>query len=80
MEKHFHYLISCYHLHVEIHCGSLETPTNGSKIGSNDVVNSVVTFSCDYGFRINGSALRNCTDQETWDGEVATCVGQYTFH
>ena len=80
MEKHFHYLLNCYYLFVEIHCGSLETPTHGSKIGSNDVVDSVVTFSCDYGFRLNGSALRNCTDQETWDGKVTTCVGQYTFH
>ena len=65
----------CHDSSVEIHCGSLETPSNGSKIGNNDVVDSVMMFSCDYGFRLSGSAQRNCTDVGEWNGMEAMCIG-----
>ena len=59
-----------------IHCGSLNTPSHGSKQGSNDVVDSVVSFSCDHGYRLEGSARRTCATQGIWDGVEAKCVGQ----
>ena len=67
----------CHDFSVEIHCDSLETPSNGSKIGSNDVVDSVLMFSCDYGFRLSGSAQRSCSCMETgvWNGTDAICDG-----
>ena len=61
---------------AEIHCGPLNAPNRGSMLGSNDVVASVVTFSCDRGYRLQGSARRTCTTQGTWDGVNAECVGQ----
>ena len=59
-----------------IHCGHLDAPSHGSKQGSSDVVDSVVTFSCDRGYRLQGSANRMCTTQGTWDVLEAKCVGQ----
>ena len=65
---------------AEIHCGVLDSPTHGSKQGSNDVVDSVVTFSCDRGYRLHGSLERKCTGQGTWDGRKSECVGQFSFN
>ena len=44
------------------------------------MVDSVVTFSCDRGYRLQGSARRRCTTQGTWDGVNAKCVGQSYTH
>ena len=66
----------CRDFSVEIHCGSLETPPNGNKIGSNDIVDSVMVFSCDNGFRLSGSAQRNCTDVGEWTGVDIMCIGK----
>ncbi|KAK2168419.1 hypothetical protein NP493_1225g00007 [Ridgeia piscesae] len=59
---------------VEIHCGPLNAPSHGSKQGSSDLVDAVVTFSCDHGYGVQGSARRTCTTQGTWDGEAPNCV------
>ena len=60
----------------EIHCGFLDAPDHGIEQSSNDVVDSVMSFSCDHGYRLQGSANRTCTTQGTWDGVEAKCVGQ----
>ena len=57
----------------EIHCGDLEAPSNGTKHGSSDVVDSTMTFSCDVGFRLEGSEQRHCTEDGHWNGTKATC-------
>ena len=61
---------------VEIHCGSLVAPSQGSASGSSDTVGSVVMFSCDAGFRLKDSSQRTCQQNGNWDGEDATCDGQ----
>ena len=61
---------------AEIHCGLLNEPNHGSKQGSNDVVDSVVSFACDRGYKLQGSDIRKCTTQGTWDGVNAVCIGQ----
>ena len=61
---------------AEIHCGPLNVPSHGSKQGNNDTVDSVVLFSCDRGYRLQGSAERKCSTLGTWDGEAPNCVGQ----
>ena len=60
----------------EINCGFLDAPDHGVEQSSNDVVDSVVSFSCDRGYRLQGSANRTCTTQGTWDGVETMCVGQ----
>ena len=57
----------------EIHCGDLEAPSNGTKHGSSDVVDSTMAFSCDVGFRLEGSEQRHCTEDGHWNGTKATC-------
>ena len=62
------------HIHnivVEIHCGSVATPSHGNVIGNNDVVDSVLMISCDYGFRLSGSAHRSCMENGVWNGNDA---------
>ena len=66
---------TCYILFAEIHCGILEAPTNGSKVGSDDLMGSDMTFSCDSGFRLEGSVQRNCTEEGAWDGVETKCIG-----
>ena len=61
---------------AEIHCSPLNAPNRGSKQGSNDTVDSVVSFSCDRGYRLQGSARRTCTTLGNWDGVEAKCVGE----
>ena len=68
-----------YNIFAVLHCGSLETPSNGTQNSSTDVVDSVATFSCDYGFRLDGSAQRSCTNDGYWNGIEATCVGQSVY-
>ena len=57
----------------EIHCGDLAAPSNGTKQGSSDVVDSTMTFSCDVGFRLEGSDQRHCREDGHWNGTKATC-------
>ena len=62
------------------HCGRLDLPSHGSKQGTSNVVGSVMSFSCDRGYRLQGSASRTCTTEGTWDGVEAQCVGQSWIH
>ena len=62
-----------------LHCGSLKTPSNGRQNSNTDVADSVATFSCDYGFRLDGSAQRSCTNEGNWNGTEAICVGQSVY-
>ena len=37
-----------------ISCGHVKTPSNGAKNGSSPLLGTVVTFSCNDGFRLEG--------------------------
>ena len=63
-----------------IHCGRLDVPSHGNKQGTSNVIDSVMSFSCDRGYRQQGSARRTCTSEGTWDGVEAQCVGQSWIH
>ena len=57
-------------------CGFLESPGNGTKNGSSPLAGSVVKFSCNDGFILDGSAQRTCTEAGTWDGVDTKCIGE----
>ena len=61
-----------------IKCGNLETPAHGSKQGGGDAVGSVVAFTCDTGYHLEGSTQRECSPAGTWDGVEARCIGKST--
>ena len=65
---------------AETHCGALHAPNHGSMEDNTDAVDTVVTFSCDRGYRLQGSEKRKCTTQGTWDGVEAKCIGQLLIY
>ncbi|EDO36504.1 predicted protein, partial [Nematostella vectensis] len=56
-----------------VDCGPLSIPLNGSRTGSLTIFPNVVKFSCDEGFDLLGSSVRQCTSKGQWDGNTASC-------
>ena len=55
-------------------CPTLDTPVNGTKHGSSYVFESIVMFSCDTGFLLQGDHSLVCRSDGTWNGSVPMCV------
>ena len=60
---------------VAVSCGGLPSPMNGSISGNLTVYPNIVTFSCDPGFILRGSSVRNCQSNGTWGGYKTVCKG-----
>ncbi|XP_067016814.1 sushi, von Willebrand factor type A, EGF and pentraxin domain-containing protein 1-like isoform X7 [Acropora muricata] len=62
-------------------CGSLKVPLNGSLVGLNvtSYPNSL-TFSCDEGFILKGSRVRECQANAQWSGNVTFCEAKDCGH
>ena len=56
-------------------CGDPGTPTNGQRSLSSTTYNSVVTYSCDVGYTLQGSNSRTCQSDGQWSGSVPQCPG-----
>ena len=61
----------------DIDCGDPGTPTNGERALSNTTYNSVVTYTCDVGYTLQGSDSRTCQSNGQWSGSVPQCNGLY---
>ena len=61
----------------DIDCGYPGTPTNGERALSNTTYNSVVTYTCDVGYTLQGSDSRTCQSNGQWSGSVPQCNGLY---
>jgi len=57
-------------------CGKLLTPQNGSLFGNITTYPNKVTFTCDEGFIIRGSKVRQCQADRTWTGNDTYCDGE----
>ncbi|XP_078660839.1 uncharacterized protein LOC144905190 isoform X3 [Branchiostoma floridae x Branchiostoma belcheri] len=55
------------------YCGDPGAPVNGNRVGSYFAGN-VVTFSCNPGFSVQGSATATCQSSGQWSSAVPTCV------
>ncbi|KAK7933417.1 hypothetical protein WMY93_004313 [Mugilogobius chulae] len=55
-------------------CGWLPTPKNGRKNGTHYLEGDTLSFACDQGFVLYGSAERMCLKDETWTGEQPYCI------
>ena len=55
-------------------CPILDTPVNGTKHGSSYVFESLVMFSCDTGFLLEGDHSLVCQSDGTWNGSIPMCV------
>ncbi|XP_023931054.1 protein mesh [Lingula anatina] len=55
-------------------CPRLETPPNGQKtVTSGYTAGAEVTFACDNGYILQGSANRTCLSTGLWNGENSSC-------
>ncbi|KAJ6666660.1 hypothetical protein lerEdw1_020384 [Lerista edwardsae] len=57
-----------------VSCGWLAPPGNGTKEGTDYLAGSVVSFRCNPGYRLAGSAERKCQDNAAWSGGPTTCL------
>ncbi|XP_065177982.1 sushi, von Willebrand factor type A, EGF and pentraxin domain-containing protein 1-like [Sycon ciliatum] len=60
----------------EVHCPVLEPPQNGNAtilLGDENQVNTVVAFTCHYGYQLNGSSTTVCTALGEWTNAVPVC-------
>ncbi|XP_019615701.1 PREDICTED: uncharacterized protein LOC109463369 [Branchiostoma belcheri] len=55
-----------------VQCPPLAAPANGARTGSNSY-QDVVTFTCNLGHVLVGSASLTCQADATWSGNVPTC-------
>ena len=60
-----------------INCGDPGTPTNGQRSLSSTTYNSVVTYTCDVGYTLQGSNSRTCQSDGQWSGSVVQCSGMF---
>uniref|UniRef100_A0A8C2E6P3 CUB and Sushi multiple domains 2 n=1 Tax=Cyprinus carpio TaxID=7962 RepID=A0A8C2E6P3_CYPCA len=58
-----------------ISCGDLGTPPNGNKIGTLTVYGATAIFSCNTGYTLVGSRVRECMSNGLWSGAEVQCLG-----
>lgn len=61
-----------------ISCGELPTPPNGNKIGTQITYGSTAIFTCDSGYMLVGSTVRECLSSGLWRGIETRCLGMDT--
>ena len=55
-------------------CGNPGRPEDGRRFGSNFTVGANVSYSCNGGYTLVGSAIRTCQSDGLWSGELVICV------
>ena len=63
-------------LHLEVICADPGVPLNGARRGNDLSFGGELTFSCDIGYNLLGSASRVCQADGTFSGVEATCTGK----
>ena len=59
---------------ISTDCGSAPAaPTNGLVTGTDFLQGDSVTYSCNTGFAMTGSATATCQADGTWDNTAITC-------
>lgn len=59
-----------------ISCGDLSTPPNGKKIGTQNTFGASAIFSCNVGYVLTGSTVRECLLSGLWSGMEIHCLGK----
>ncbi|XP_055081454.1 CUB and sushi domain-containing protein 3-like [Periophthalmus magnuspinnatus] len=57
-----------------ISCGDLPSPPNGKKIGTQTTFGATAIFTCELGFMLVGSAVRECLSSGLWSGTETRCL------
>ena len=61
-------------------CPELFDIPNGEVEFSSRTPGSTATYTCDFGFVLQGDEQRVCMENETWSGEPPTCLRKFKFH
>ena len=69
----FHIPSSLFLSNLAINCGDPGTPTSGKRNLSSTTYNSVVTYTCDVGYTLQGSNSRTCQSSGQWSGSLPQC-------
>ena len=64
------------HLITVISCGDLPTPPNGKKMGTQTTFGASAIFSCNLGYVLTGSTVRECLLSGLWSGMETQCLGK----
>lgn len=80
-EKHFHisvcsYVLLLFFFSLVISCGGLPSPPNGNKIGTLTVYGATAIFTCNTGYTLVGSHVRECLANGLWSGTETQCLGK----
>ena len=59
-----------------VDCGDPGTPTNGQRSLSSTTYNSVVNYTCDVGYTLQGANSRTCQSDGQWSGSAAQCKSE----
>lgn len=64
---------------IVINCGDPGVPANGLRYGEDFTIGQNITFQCQPGYRMeeDGSAVRTCTQNGTWSGNMPICTGMW---
>ncbi|KPP57521.1 hypothetical protein Z043_124745, partial [Scleropages formosus] len=58
-----------------VSCGDLASPSNGEKLGTLSGYGATAIFSCNTGYTLMGSQVRECLASGLWSGTEAHCIG-----
>lgn len=59
-----------------ISCGELPVPPSGHRIGTLSVYGATAIFSCNSGYTLVGSRVRECMANGLWSGSDVRCLGE----
>lgn len=67
---------------ADIDCGKLTPPVYGTLHYSNDSthLDSEVKYSCNNNYRLTGTAIRHCQENQAWSGTAPKCEGNLLFN
>ncbi|KAG9345033.1 hypothetical protein JZ751_009574 [Albula glossodonta] len=57
-----------------VSCGELRTPPHGRKIGTQNTFGATAIFTCDQGYVLLGSTVRECLFSGLWSGTETQCL------
>lgn len=72
------FVIILFFIFIAKDCGSIKIPLNGTKRGNRTTYPNKVSFTCDDGFHLKGSNVRECKSDGVWSGEETFCEGNKT--
>lgn len=73
---HFKMFCLFFFYFLVISCGGLPSPPNGNKIGTLTVYGATAIFTCNTGYTLVGSHVRECLANGLWSGTETQCLGK----